>query len=678
MLNFAVLGPLEVESDVQPVKLGGPRHRAVLARLLIAAPRVVPVQWLIDDLWDEPPEGALGSLQTFVGALRKALEPRRPARTASRLLVTQAPGYALRPEEVDAWRFADGVREGERLLSVGQPLAAHDQLERALGRWRGPAYAEFADQSWARGEVQRLDELRSLAVERRAEAGLALGRSAAVVLDLEAQVDRQPLREDGWRLLALGLYRSGRQGDALAALRRAREVLAEQLGIDPGEPLRQLERDILDQAAHLEKPLEKQVSGDGLWRAAIRAQDPNPVGAIGRRQRLEALMGLVRALAVTGELTQARQYRAEAVRAAADFADPLLFAQVVGAFEVPAIWTANDDEELSTFLVESAERALVGIEALGEEHPSERARLLITIALERRADSGPRGMEAAREAEQLARGLNDPHLLALALNGRFLQTFGRAGLARERALIGHQIVEIAAGQPAEQALPTVAVLGHLILVQSYAALADLSAADRHARAADELAEAHGIPLIGVFTAWYRALRAALTGPAEAAQAAYAQAAAKLPGTGMPGVENGILPLALLGLDVMHGGTGKHLADMDFGPYRPWFDALTGVSPPPASPRDLLFEARTVLHALAAIRSGDQSAMRKTYAQLLPAEDEVAGAGSGMLALGPVAGYLGRLARAQGENDRAERHFAKERAVLAQLRQQTEGPATHEG
>ncbi len=86
----------------------------------------------------------------------------------------------------------------------------------------------------------------------------------------------------------------------------------------------------------------------------------------------------------------------------------------------------------------------------------------------------------------------------------------------------------------------------------------------------------------------------------------------------------------------------------------------------------------MLHALAAIRSGDQSAMRKTYAQLLPAEDEVAGAGSGMLALGPVAGYLGRLARAQGENDRAERHFAKERAVLAQLRQQTEGPATHEG
>jgi DNA-binding SARP family transcriptional activator len=243
VLRFAVLGPLEVHREGHVVGLGGPRHRSVLARLLIAAPRVVPVQWLIDDLWDDPPPGALGSVQTFVGALRKALEPERPPRTASELLVTQAPGYALRPAEVDAWQFADEVRDGERRLAAGYHLQAHDLLERAVGRWRGPAYAEF---TWAGVEAQRLDELRLLAVERRAEAGLALGRS--VVAGLEEHVARNPLREEGWRLLALALYRAGRQAEALAALRKARGMLAEQVGVDPGESLRRLEEDILVQA----------------------------------------------------------------------------------------------------------------------------------------------------------------------------------------------------------------------------------------------------------------------------------------------------------------------------------------------------------------------------------------------------------------------------------------------
>ncbi|GAB3269830.1 AfsR/SARP family transcriptional regulator [Kineosporia babensis] len=668
MLNFAVLGPLEVENHAGPVRLGGLKQRAVLARLLIAAPRVVPVQWLIDDLWDDPPQNALGTVQTFVGALRKALEPDRPPRTASHLLLTQAPGYVLRPSAVDAWKFAEEVREGERRLHAGQLLPAHDQLERALGRWRGPAYAEFGDQSWARVEVQRLEELRCLGVERRAEAALGLGRAAAVVPELEAHVARHPLREDGWRLLALGLYRSGRQGDALAALRQVREVLADQLGVDPGEALRRLEQDVLAQAEHLEKPVTEKVSG--LWRAAISGQDPTTTSAAGRRERLEALLGLVRALAVTGELAQARQYRAEAVRAAAELADPLLFAQVVGAFDVPAIWTANDDEELSTFLVESAEQALVGLPA--EEHLVERTRLLITIALERRADSGPRGLQAAREAEQLARRLGDPSLLALALNGRFLQTFDRAGLAPQRALIGHELLEIAAAQPPDQGLPTVAVLGHLILLQAYAALADLSAADRHAETADRLAEQHGIPLVGVFTAWYSALRTAITGTADAAEAAYAQAAAKLPGSGMPGVENGILPLALLCLDLTHGGDGKRLSGEDFGPYQPWYQAIIDANPAPASPRDLLFEVRTCLQAEVAIRNNDQPMMTSLYAQLLPAEGELAGAGSGMVTLGPVAGYLGRLAEALGENDRAETHFAKEREVLARTHHESPG------
>src|SRR5690349_10948174 len=202
VITFRVLGPLTADDERGPVDLKGPRHRAVLARLLVARGRVVPVDTLVADLWEDPPDGAVGALQTFVGALRKALEPDRPPRTPARLLVTAGPGYALRAEDVDAWRFEAAV--------TGTP----EQIDEALTWWRGPAYAEFADQPWARGEIARLDELRLLAVERRAAALLDVGRAAEAVPDLEAHTGAHPWREEGWRLLALARYRSGRQGDA--------------------------------------------------------------------------------------------------------------------------------------------------------------------------------------------------------------------------------------------------------------------------------------------------------------------------------------------------------------------------------------------------------------------------------------------------------------------------------
>ncbi|MFC6541488.1 BTAD domain-containing putative transcriptional regulator [Nonomuraea salmonea] len=198
-------------------------------------------------------------MQTFVGALRKALEPDRPPRTPSRLLVTSPPGYALRaePDAVDAWRFESALTD-----ATSRPAAeAYRLLDAALKLWRGPAYAEFADQDWARGEAARLDELRLLAVERRAKAGLAAGLAAECVADLEAHVAAHPLREDGWHLLARSLYATGRQGDALGTLRRARNTLLTELGVDPGEPLRTLESDILSQAPHLTPPPAKRPTG---------------------------------------------------------------------------------------------------------------------------------------------------------------------------------------------------------------------------------------------------------------------------------------------------------------------------------------------------------------------------------------------------------------------------------
>ncbi|MEV0614360.1 BTAD domain-containing putative transcriptional regulator [Nonomuraea sp. NPDC050404] len=1173
MVTFGVLGPLTAENERGPVRLKGLRHRAVLARLLIAGGRVVPVSWLIGDLWEEPHEGALGAVQTFVGELRKALEPDRPPRTPSRLLVTSPPGYALRaePGAVDAHRFESAITESARLLAGGAAAEARVLLDEALGLWRGPAYAEFAEQDWARGEATRLDELRLLAVERRAEAALASGRAAESVPDLEAHVAGHPLREDGWRLLALALYRTGRQGDALAQLRQARAVLRTELGLDPGEGLRQLESDILTHAPHLtattpshptpptpihpppshgpaplgprppdapapihpplshgpapigpppshgtsplppvggfagrgggsggrafvgreveldglggvaaevvadgrtrlvlvsgaagagktslagmlarrlesggwttawgaspelqgaptawpwtqmredlaraghaltpdpdvpmpsgrgqesgEAPLaarfrrhraiaadltavagrgplllvfddlhwadeetlallttlatdlgsapvlivgtyrsteisaeladalgraarteparvylggltEPQVrelvrtttgrepsdaaartiharsggnpffvrelirlwEGEGdaalltvpagvrdvirhrlaalpptarthlhqaavvgqevdldvliplaggdedqvldsiesallagflveqgtdrsadadwlrdadrlrfahalvhetlydevtrarrarwhaaaaeivervrpgdvetiahhcvraqgradaartahyaraaaeraegrsapheaarLWRATLAALDRTTtargedIGGTGREgagggqggrvvrtsgasARLEAVMGLVRALAVSGRLEESRRYRGEAVEVAETLGDPVLTAGVIGSFDVPAIWTANDDPELSARLADAAERTLSALPPTG--HDAERARLLITIAMERRADPGGRGDEAARAAEGIACRLGDRTLLAYALNGRYMQTFQRAGLAAERAAIGEELLGLAAG---DDGLVTFEVLGRLILVQARSALADLEAADRHAAAADRLAERYDLPLVGVFTTWYAALRRTVKGSrSEEARAAYRTAAIRLSGTGMPGVEEGILPLALLCLELGEGtldpAGGAGLAGGGWGPYERWGrplvlfalgrreEAVAAALRIPDSPHDLLFEARTCLHATAAIETAGRAVMERLYGLLLPAEGELAGAGSGMVTLGPVALYLGRLAAALGHHDLAARHFRTAEAV----------------
>uniref|UniRef100_UPI0035561C62 BTAD domain-containing putative transcriptional regulator n=1 Tax=Streptomyces sp. KL116D TaxID=3045152 RepID=UPI0035561C62 len=278
-VTFGVLGPVVAADAHGPVALKGPRHRAVLARLLLAGGRVVSASRLVDDLWEEPPARALGAVRTFVSDLRRALEPGRAAREPARLLVTTGPGYALRaePGAVDAARFEAAVTGAGRDLDAGAAERALASLDAALALWRGPAYAECADADWARAEVGRLDELRLLGVERRARALLALDRSAEAVPDLEAHTSRCPWREDAWRLLALALYRTGRQGDALAVLRRARQVLAADLGLDPGPGLRTLEAEVLAQSDRL------------------RPETPQPVAVtsrlFGRTEELDALEG---------------------------------------------------------------------------------------------------------------------------------------------------------------------------------------------------------------------------------------------------------------------------------------------------------------------------------------------------------------------------------------------------
>ncbi|KOV83893.1 hypothetical protein ADL03_19445 [Nocardia sp. NRRL S-836] len=1079
-------------------RLGGPKQRAVLARLLVARRRVVPVRTLVADLWEDPPDGAVGAVQTFVGALRKALEPGRPPRTPSTLLVTEGAGYALRAQDVDAWRFEE---------MLGGDLSV---LDRALALWRGPAYAEFADEHWARAEIDRLEELRLVAVERRAEAALAAGRAAGVVADLRAHLADHPWREKAWRLLALALYREGRQGDALAAVRAARQALVEHLGVDPGAELRALESDILAQAPRLTPApavglvgrsaelaaLETAVPAAGLrialvtgeagvgktalaetfsgalaargWRtvwarcpedapvawpwqqvvealgeeltgtdrfalrravvstvesaapvlvvlddlhqadeetlavlaaftaaplsgrvlivattrvpvtsealaraepvrvdlgglgeeavgtlvrsiadgadvrviyrrsggnpfyvkelarlsaaggdvgsvpagvrdvlrhrlsalpapartvlhqasvlgrdvevdllaalagddvldaldlalaagfvaevapgrarfthvlvrdtlyeevsltrrarwhaavaAALESTRPGDVellahhylaagargasavralagaAAVSRSPReavrlwraaiaaadgvrVELLTGLARALAVSGDLEEARVQRSVALRtalgaveggggegravvtgvwpsgaaglaaggleglrrpqadlaahpqpaahpqaaahpqtaadlaadrqspdpgadsqaasglaanrqaapdrgadaaplathsqAAADLTadrqavpnlaadpraaahpraplhprtpvhpqpapDPQVVADVIGSFDVPGIWTTNDDPAHSAELVAAAERVLPEFPA----PTATRARLLATIAMEERG-TGARLAEAV-EAEAIARGLGDPALLAFALNARFMHTFHRTGLAPERAAIGRELVAHAAAHR----LVTHEVLGHLILVQAHAALAGFDVADRHAAAADELARRHDLPLVGVFTDWYAALKLAANGQVAAADRAYRAAATRVEGTGMWGMERGLLPLALLSL---HGPSTVDLND-DWGPHLDWVrplvlppeEALVAARALPAGPADLLGETRAYLLAMAAIRLRDQGLRDRARAVLLPAKDELAGAGTGLFTFGPVSRCLAAL------------------------------------
>lgn len=660
-VGFGVLGPVTAWNPDGPLALAGPRQRAVLARLVVARRHVVPVPRLIDDLWEDPPERALGTVRTFVAALRKVLEPDRPHRAPARLLVTEGPGYALRaaPDAVDAWRFETAVGEARDL----PPRDALHRLDEALGLWRGPAYAEFADEEWARTERSRLAELRALAVERRAGASLALGGAADVVPDLDAHVARHPWREDAWRLLALALYRTGRQGDALATLRRARAALADELGLDPGPGLRRLEADILAQDAALDPaggprpatlttaPSGPAATASRLWSEAAASYD-RTVEA-GARARLESTVGLVRSLAVTGAggLEAARRHRMAVIEAAEEYGDTELTARVIGAFDVPAIWTRGDDPELARQIVAAAERTLAHLPE--DASGATRCRLLATVAVETRGARTPRGPEAAHEAERLARHLDDPALLAFALNGTFMQSFTRAGLAPRRDAIGAELVELSA----RHGLVTFEVLGHLIRLQAHSALADFPAADAHAAAATRLSERHELPLVGIFTRWYEAMRLAAAGDVAHAETATRVAAEHLDEAGMPGMRTGLLPLALVALRLANRRRPDVDLTMDWGPHRPWAEALalaeTGrhaqaraaLRALPEPPPDLLYEALCCVAAETALRSGDRPALELVRARLRPAAGQLAGAGSGVLTAGPVDHWLARIADA---------------------------------
>jgi DNA-binding SARP family transcriptional activator len=245
-LELRLLGPLEARKGGGGVSLAGKKLRALLAVLALEPGRVVSVDRLVECLWPgDPPDTAAHAVQVYVSQIRKAL--------GSETLVTRTPGYVLEVdrEDIDVHRFARLAEEGRAALEGGDPATAEAMLREALTLWRGPALADFAYEPFAQTDIARLEELRIATVEERVGADLALGRDAEVVTQLEALIAAQPLRERPRAQLMLALYRSGRQADALAAYRAARDTLADELGLEPGPELKELEAAILRQDASL-------------------------------------------------------------------------------------------------------------------------------------------------------------------------------------------------------------------------------------------------------------------------------------------------------------------------------------------------------------------------------------------------------------------------------------------
>jgi predicted ATPase/DNA-binding SARP family transcriptional activator len=313
---FKVLGPIEVFEGRRLIEVGPRMPRAILAILLLNANRVVSLERLIDLLWDdEPPGTARGSVQAYVSNLRRVLEPNRPARSPPQVLITQPPGYLLRvpADAIDAVRFEALVSEGRNLLAEGRPQPAGETLRRALNLWRGAPFADLAFERFLQPEIVRLGELHATATEAAVEAELALGRHASVVADLERLVTAEPLREQRWGLLALALYRCGRQAEGLRVLAEARGTLNEELGLDPGPALRQLEDEILNQAPSLDwrPPAEErppQTAATATTATAAPSAPPSNVPTeltsfVGRQDELsavEALVGSCRLVTLTG------------------------------------------------------------------------------------------------------------------------------------------------------------------------------------------------------------------------------------------------------------------------------------------------------------------------------------------------------------------------------------------
>jgi YVTN family beta-propeller protein len=261
-VDFHILGPLEVVDQGRELSLTGGKQSALLAILLLHPNEVVPSDRLIDELWGErTPATAAKSLQVHVSRLRAAFED-SGANGGDGVVLTRSGGYLVRvrPGELDRDRFERLVQEASGALGDGDARRALELLREAFALWRGPPLADFAYEGFAQKEIARLEELHLTAVELRIEAELALGQHAHLIGELETLVELHPYRERLRAQLMLALYRAGRQTEALQAYQRARKTLVDEVGVEPGDELRALERAVLAQDPALDRPAAADVA----------------------------------------------------------------------------------------------------------------------------------------------------------------------------------------------------------------------------------------------------------------------------------------------------------------------------------------------------------------------------------------------------------------------------------
>src|SRR5690349_12992162 len=250
-VELGVLGPLQVRQYGLPVAVPGAKPRAVLTMLGLHGGSVVTADALAELLWGaRPPRTAVKALQTHISSLRRAL--------GDGYVLTEGTGWTLSTTEIDASRYKLATKMGRDAAAAGDSIQAVARFDEALTLWRG--IPELPDTRRGASEKTRWIEGHAALVEDRADALLATGRAAEIIGELEAAVSDAPLRERRWGQLMLALYRAGRQGEALAAYQRARSLLADELGVDPGPELRRLEAAIVAQDASLEVPVGQNLS----------------------------------------------------------------------------------------------------------------------------------------------------------------------------------------------------------------------------------------------------------------------------------------------------------------------------------------------------------------------------------------------------------------------------------
>ena len=336
-MYYRVLGPLEIEDQGRPLRIGGIKRRALLAILLMHPNEVVSRDLLIQELWGaQAPDGAAHTLEVQVSRLRKLLH----ADEGDQVIVTHSTGYKLvvGPEELDLLRFDRLVEEGRVAASAGENEQGAERFREALSLWRGRPFEDVAYESFAQIEIDRLEERRLATIEERIEAELALEKHSELVSELEALVRQHPFRERLRGQLMLALYRSGRQAEALTAYQDARRVLVEELGIDPGPILRELEQAILRQDPTL-------IRAAGGERAAAQ---PRP------RALLKTATVLFAEIAAVGtgehdpdQLHEATLRAVHEVRAAVEYhggsVERLTGEELLAVFGIP---TAHEDDAL--------------------------------------------------------------------------------------------------------------------------------------------------------------------------------------------------------------------------------------------------------------------------------------------------------------------------------------------